>query len=271
MNRMLGWLAGAAGLMVVAGAVAQTNAPSPAAPEPTSAYGGSPDSRYAKLTLKSLPPLEVVLQAAMDSLPEIVPSTPDWSKRMRQATFVPRVEVRYGIGEQRFRDFTVIDRTETSSGFESTRESSQSTAFQSPSGDSSAQRTDSRGSRSTSSTTQLGPDSYSAGEHPKWLDAWELALTWDFSQLFFRPEEINAAQMKMDAARLHLAREPFVAESREKVITAYYDLVESLRMLQLETYRTSVPTLMRKERAAAMVDDMTGGCLTKHLKKAAKP
>jgi len=47
--------------------------------------------------------------------------------------------------------------------------------------------------------------------------------------------------------------------------------VEALRLLELETYRASVPTLMRKERAAAMVDDISNGCVMKHLNGDAVP
>lgn len=225
MNRMLGWVTGWACLTAWSGAVAQTNAPA-----------ATPDMRYAKLTLKNLPPLEVVLQAATDAVPQSKTAVADWDKRMRKAAWVPRFELRSAIGQQGFREYTVVNRTSV----------------------------DSLGSVSSYR------DSYATGEDPRWLNEYQLAVMWDFSQLFFRPEEIDIARLKMEAVRVTMERDAVVAGVRERAITAYYDLVESLRLLELETYRTSVPTIIRKERAAAMVDDLADGCLFKHLNRPAR-
>ena len=227
MNRMLGWVAGWTCLTACAGAMAQSNAPAAAA---------TPDARYAKLTLKNLPALEVVLQAAADAVPRVVLPAADWDKRMRKAAWVPRFELRSAIGQQGFREYTVVNRTAT----------------------------DALG------TTSAYRDSYATGEDPRWLNEYQLAVMWDFSQLFFRPEEIDIARLKMEAVRVNMERDAVVAGVRERALTAYYDLVESLRLLELETYRTSVPTIIRKERAAAMVDDLADGCLLKHLNRPAR-
>ena len=224
MNRMLGWVTGVVGLAMCAGAAAQTNAP---------ASDAAPDARYAKLTLKNLPPLEAVMQAVVDAVPESKVSVPDWEKRMRKAAWVPRLELRSMIGQQPFREYTVVSRPST----------------------------DAMG------MTTYSPDSYSTGEGPRWLNEYELAVVWDLSQLFFRPEEVDIARMKMEAVRVRTERESVVAGVRERAILAYYDLVEALRLLELDTYRTSVPTIIRKERAAAMVDDLANGCLLRHLNR----
>jgi len=227
MNRMLGWVAGLACLSACIGASAQSNAPAAAA---------TPDLRYAKLTLKNLPPLEAVLQAATDAVPQAKAAVADWQKRMRTAAWVPRFELRSAIGQQGLREYTVVNRTST----------------------------DALGMTSTYR------DSYATGEDPRWLNEYQLAVMWDFSQLFFRPEEIDIARLKMEAVRVNMERDAVVAGVRERALTAYYDLIESLRLLELETYRASVPTIIRKERAAAMVDDLADGCLLKHLNRPPK-
>lgn len=226
MNRMLGWVAGWACLAACGGAMAQSNAPAAAA---------TPDMRYAKLTLKNLPPLETVLQAATEAVPRSKAAVGDWEKKMRKAAWVPRLELRSAIGQQGFREYTVVNRTTA----------------------------DALG------TVTSYRDSYATGEDPRWLNEYQLALMWDFSQLFFRPEELDIARLKMDAVRMNMERDALVAGVRERALTAYYDLIESLRLLELETYRTSVPTIIRKERAAAQVDDLADGCLLRHLQRQA--
>ncbi|MBU4460130.1 MAG: hypothetical protein KJ579_06150 [Verrucomicrobia bacterium] len=230
MIRFLGWTISVIGLTVCAGAA--TNSVPPSAPA-----AATPDARYVRLTLKNLAPIEAVLQAAADAVPEFTPKTADWDKRMRKAAWVPRLELRSLIGQQPFRDYTVVNR---------------------PSADSFG-------------AAYLTQDSYSTGESPRWLNEYEVAVTWDFSQLVFRPDEVNIARLQMEAARIRLDREAAVSAARERAVIAYYDLVEALRLLELETYRASVPTLMRKERAAAMVDDISNGCVTKHLNGGAVP
>ena len=224
----------AAGLMCGASAVAQTNAPpKPAGPAPT------PDTRYARLTLKNLPSLETVLAAAVDTVPQAqVPSLPDWEKKMRKAAWVPRLELRSLIGQQAFRNYRVINQPAEATGTDG---------------------------------TYLTTDSYATGEDPRWLNEYELALTWDFSQLIYRSDEVAIERLKMEVARIRMDREPVITALRERVLNAYYDLVEALRMLEMDTYRSSVPTLIRKEREAAMVDELTGGCILRSLNRPATP
>lgn len=231
MIRIPGWMVPAVGLAVGAGAA--TNGAPPAVVDAS----GTPDARYARLTLKNLAPLDAILQAAADAIPEFVPKTPDWDKRMRKAAWVPRLELRSLLGQQAFRDYVVVNR---------------------PADD-------------TVGVPYVTQDSYAIGEAPRWMKEYELAITWDFSQLFFRPEEIDIARLKVEAARIGIEREAAVASARERTLTAYYDLVEALRLLELETYRTSVPTLIRKERAAAQVDDLSNGCMRRHLDRATAP
>ncbi|OQW97013.1 MAG: hypothetical protein BWK77_02895 [Verrucomicrobia bacterium A1] len=101
MIRFLGWTVSVIGLTVCAGAA--TNSVPPSAPA-----AATPDARYARLTLKNLAPIEAVLQAAADAVPEFTPKTADWDKRMRKAAWVPRLELRSLIGQQPFRDYTVV-------------------------------------------------------------------------------------------------------------------------------------------------------------------
>lgn len=202
-------------LMVAPHAIGQTSSP------PSSAAVPRPDQRYAWLTLTNLPPLEVFLSAATNANPEIA-EWPDWNRRMRQAAWVPRLEVRYGMGEQGLRRYGIVTRPVD------------------------------------------GPDSYGIGDEPEWLNAWEVGLVWDFSQRLFRREEIDVRRARIEAERVRLDREAAETDLRSRVILAYYDLVEALRLLQMETYRDSVPTWIRKERAAATLDDLTRGALSRH-------
>ena len=232
-----------------------------------------PDMKYAALTLSNLPPLHAVMQAALDRVPNPIPELPDWSRRMRQSVWIPRLEVRYGMGEQRFRDYAIVDRREVTVGRETERETETQRQFSTdrdPLGtptrsSSGSSRRDAHATRSSTSVRDLGPDSFSIGEHPRWLVAWEVALLWDFSLLLFRPEELDVARIRMDAARVQVDREQLLMNVRTQAITAYYELVEALRLLQLDTYRNSVPAWIRKERAAAVVDDMTGGLISRSL------
>ncbi|MCX7818335.1 MAG: hypothetical protein N2652_03875 [Kiritimatiellae bacterium] len=108
-----------------------------------------------------------------------------------------------------------------------------------------------------------GLDSYGIGDEPEWLNAWEVGLVWDFSLRVFRPEEIDAHRARIEAERVRLDRQTAEADLRSRVILAYYELVEALRLLQMDTYRDSVPTWIRKERAAATLDDLTRGALSR--------
>lgn len=135
--------------------------------------------------------------------------------------------MRYGMGEARFRDYAIVPRPGTLDP----------------------------------TVIEPGVDSFSIGEHPRWLNTWEVALLWDFSQLIFRREEIDIARVRAEAARVRMDQAAVETDLRSRVITAYYELVEALRLLELETYRNSVPAWIRKERAAAVLDDLTGGLI----------
>ena len=209
-------------LMAAPRASAQTSAPPSDAPAPR------PDQRYAWLTLTNLPPLEVFMLAATNATSES-DDWPDWSRRMRRAAWVPRLEVRYGIGEQGLRRYGIVNRPVE------------------------------------------GLDSYGIGDEPEWVNTWEVGLVWDFSQRLFRPEEIDVRRARLEAERVRLDREAAETDLRSRVILAYYELVEALRLLQMETYRDSVPTWIRKERAAATLDDLTRGALSRHAPKPPNP
>ncbi len=193
--------------------------PTPAVP--TRAAAPRPDQRYAWLALTNLPPLEVFVAAATNANVE-ADEWPDWNRRMRRAAWVPRLEVRYGMGEQGLRRYGFVTRP-----------------------------TD-------------GLDSYGIGDEPEWLNVWEVGLVWDLSQRLFRPEEIDARRARIEAERVRLDREAAATDVRGRVILAYYDLVEALRLLEMDTYRESVPTWIRKERAAATLDDLTRGALSRY-------
>lgn len=107
-------------------------------------------------------------------------------------------------------------------------------------------------------------DSYGIGDEPEWLNVWEVGLVWDLSQRVFRPEEIEIQRTRIEAERMRIDREAAESSLRERVILVYYDLLEALRLLQMDTYRESVPTWIRKERAAATLDDLTCGELSRH-------
>ena len=245
---------------------------------------------YAWLNLTNLPPATEMLQAAIKALPKSIVEQKDWLARMRKAALMPNLELHYTIGETIVRDYNVVDRTEVTTGSESSSERSRESGTRLSSGSSSSSETgsdglttetrsgsgseasvesySSSGSRSSSSsyrqTTYSGPDSYATGESTKWVDEYGLFLTWDLSRMIFQPEELNVASAEMD-------RENFRQNVRLQVIQTYYDLKESLLLLQSETYSASIPTRVRKERLAFLMDTLTGSALSSRKPGAPAP
>jgi hypothetical protein len=202
---------------------------------------------------------------------------------MRKAAWVPTLEFQYTIGEAITRDYRVIDRVETTTGSESQRESSSASGRRnsasinsgSESGvdglgassgssaslgqEASSESESSRGSRSSrtsfKSTTYAGPQSYATGEDTKWVDEFGIFVSWDLSRVLFREEEIAVVGAELD-------RESFRQTVKTQVIQAYYDLMEALMLLDSETYRASIPTQVKRERLAFLLDSLTDGALS---------
>jgi hypothetical protein len=196
---------------------------------------------------------------------------------------MPNLELRYSVGETVVREFTVVDRKSVSAGSEhmdeTTKESTTSRSGRSgsseelqydelglPAGRNSTTSGDSNhGSSSTTgrrtadtsrqSLTLNGPDSYATGEDMRWVNEYGICLTWDLSRIIFRQEEMSIVGIEMD-------KEKFRQEVKAQVIQAYYDLMESLLLLDSQTYRTSVPTQVRRERLGYLLDSLTEGALS---------
>lgn len=243
----------------------------------------SPGRAFDWLTPDTLPPPREVVQAALDALPKTLAEKQDWLKRMRRAAWYPQLELQYRVGETAVRDYTVVDRVERTTSSETTRQSSRDSESRltSSGGDSVETVRDGGGSvvesresstvrfdyenstrdgsgssrRSGSSVTYAGPDSYATGEKFKWADEFGVFLTWDLSRFVFQEGEINVARVEMD-------RETFRQNISTQVIQAYYDLMETLMLLDNPSYRDSIPTRVRKERLAFLLDTLTGGYLT---------
>ena len=239
--------------------------------------------RYDWLTATNLPTPSRLVEAAMKALPKSVREKQDWLARMRKAAWVPTVELRYTLGEGIFRDFETVSRVQRTTGSElqresgSTRGSSTATregtssqantdALNAPAGGntaSSAETVRERSSSSDRSTTRIssesttygGPDSYATREEARWVDEFGLYLSWDLSRVLFREEEISVVGAELDKAS-------FRQDVKAQVIDNYYSLVETLLLLDSATYRESVPTRVKRERLAYLLDSLTDGALS---------
>ncbi len=204
----------APGLSAPAAASAESAAAVPAAASPDAAAAGG----YGWLDPSTLPAPGPLLQAALEALPASVAGRKDWAGRMRRATWVPTLELRYGVAEGVYRPYeTVIG--------------------------------------STGGSAPQEPRSLARTEQTQWLNEYGLYLTWDLSGMVFRREEVDAAARELD-------RETYRGSVREQVIQTYYDLKEALLLLETDAYRDSVPTLVRKERLAFLLDTLCDGALT---------
>ncbi len=238
---------------------------------------------YDWLTPTNLPPPTRLIQSALAAMPKTVKEQQNWVERMRRAAWMPNLELRYSIGDAVVRDYQVVQRSEVARGREHTdeisRESSSGSGRRTGSGSetqrdglgvlvgqnesSSSEVTRDRSSTTgrrtsdsrSSSLTYSGPDSYATGERMRWVDEYGIAFTWDLSRLLFREEEMSIAGIEMD-------KESFRQNVRAQVIQAYYDLMETLLLLDSQTYRSSVPTQVKRERMAYLLDSLTDGALS---------
>lgn len=238
---------------------------------------------YDWLDVKSLPPPSALVEASIKALPKSLSQKQDWLKRMRRAAWYPQMQLQYRVGETVVRDYDVVDRVEKTTSSETTRSSSRDSSSRSSSSSGSgtevvtdgggvladthtstsadvgSEHSSSHGSsvsrRSGTSTTYSGPDSYATGEDFKWGNEVGVYLTWDLSRFVFQGDEIDVVNAEID-------RETFRQNVKVQVIQSYYDLLESLLLLENPNYRDSIPTKVRKERLAYLLDTMSGGYLS---------
>ncbi len=245
---------------------------------------------YDWLNTTTLPPPGKIIEAALDALPKSLAQQKDWLARIRRAAWYPQLSLQYRAGEAVIRNFQTVDRIEHTTGSESTRSSGRDTELRSSLSSSTrnSTTTDSGGSlsesqtdtdsgsgsetlssrsssaerRSISSTTMRGPDSYATGEDFHWANEIGVLLTWDLSRFVFQEGELRVADAE-------ISLEKFRQEVKIQTIETYYDLEEALRLLSNDTYKDSIPTQVRKERAAFMLDTLTGGYLSQSAGRAA--
>jgi hypothetical protein len=274
------------GFVVLSAAVlrAETNQPAAVAVAPAPAVSND----YVWLTSDALPQPGVMIDAAMAALPKTLAEKTDWVARMRKAVWIPNIGVKYDIGQTGFRRYQYIsNRRVTSTGSQSTRESSSQSGQNttqsgelgnvqvygqgtdplstlgeiqnSTKGGAQIENTGSAGSRdsvsSSSSVQDYGPDSVALNDVDHWVSQYGIVLSWDLSRLIFRQEEVAVVQAEID-------KEQFRQNVRQQVIQTYYDLKESILLLQNEAYKDSVPVRIRKERLAYLLDTITGGALS---------
>lgn len=239
--------------------------------------------RYDWLAATNLPAPSKLVEAAMKALPKTVREKQDWLARMRKAAWIPTVELHYTLGEGIYRDYQVVNRVQHTSGSELQRESGRSSdssssrrsgsstqvdtdALNAPAGGNTSTSTEDTRGRSSStdqrttrisseSTTYAGPESYATGERTRWLDEFGLYVSWDLSRVLFREEEISVVGAELDKAS-------FRQDVKAQVIDNYYSLVETLLLLDSATYRESVPTRVKRERLAYLLDSLTDGALS---------
>lgn len=240
------FLPGLVAALVSTASLAQTNAPAVA--------------DYSWLAASTLPQPGPMLDAALANLPKSIREKSDWLARMKKAAWVPTLEFRHTIGQGGFRQFETVDRQTVSSSSETTRESESSKTTTTDISPVPGSSTDSgKGSRSSTTrgttTTDEGRTSYARDDEARWLHDYGVYLSWDLSRLVFRSEELNVLSAEM-------SKETFRDNVRTQVITTYYDLKESLLLLENENFKDSVQIKVKKERLAFLLDTITGGELT---------
>ncbi len=237
---------------------------------------------YAWLTPQTLPPPGPMIDAAMAALPRTVTEQNDWLKRMHKAAWMPNLELHYAIGESSFNRYVFQpDRKQITTGQQLSQETSSqngqnatkstdatSTSYSSgtppkvtqqrnaTSSGSQVENSSSSGSKSgvttINSVTDTGPGSYALNDGTRWVNQYGIYLTWDLSRILFRQEELSVVQAELN-------RQTFKDNVRDQVVQTYYDLKEAVLLLQNETYKDSVPTRIRKERLAFLLDTLTAG------------
>lgn len=225
---------------------------------------------FGWLNAATLPQPARMIDAAIDALPRTFSEKQDWLKRMHKAAWYPNLELRYGIGQGNYRRYQVLENrqqvtTGSSSSRSSSSQNSQGTTFSTDTGGGISVKNDSGGSSQrsssrSSSVTDEGPDSFVRSEDLRWMDDYGVYLSWDLSRLVFRQEEISVVAAEID-------KEKFRQDIRSQVIQTYYDLKESLLLLESDSFKDSIPTRMRKERLAFLLDTLTGGALSGSAKK----
>lgn len=207
---------------------------------------------YAQLTLRSLPPVQGVTEAAMQELPEVLANTHDWVKRIRRSALFPEVELRLYALEELEDQWVVFDSVETEriSGHSESEEIY--TGSTTPGGPlnvmTERREIDQEGE---TRTTHKGKDSYRSGSDETWLHEYGLFLTWDLSKLVFHEEE-------MEAAELHVRHAEFRYKFIDDVVDWYYELKETLMYLEDEAYASSPKMHIQKEKLAFLLDSLTG-------------
>ena len=220
---------------------------------------------YAWLAATNLPSPQTIVEAALKNLPKSIGQKQDWLKRMHQAAWYPQLELQYSLGEAVYRPYTTVDRSIVTTGSEKSSErttgDSQTTGISSDAGgpgvkvDDQSSSSRRSGSTSFTQTEQYGPDSYAKSERTRWVNDYGLMLTWDLSRLVFQRDEISVIAAEID-------REKFKQDVQAQVIQSYYELKESLLLLQNEAYSNSVPQRIRKERVAFLLDTLSAGALS---------
>lgn len=178
---------------------------------------------YVWLTPKTLPPPGPMIEAALAALPKTATEKADWLKRMHKAVWMPSLELHYSVGESGFRNFVVVPGQTVGTTLDP--------------------------------ATDSGSRSYATSDSTRWVNQYGVYLTWDLSKLLFRQEEISVAQIELN-------RQALRDNVRDQVAQTYYDLKESVLLLQNDTYKDSLPTRIRKERLAFLLDTLTAGAFS---------
>lgn len=223
---------------------------------------------YAWLSATNLPSPQVFVDAALKNLPKSVNQKQDWLKRMHKAAWYPSLELQYSIGEAIYRPYTTVDREIVTKGTDSSSERSSGSGKASSlsvdngvnaSGSAKLDQSSSSGRKTTSGsfsqTESYGPDSYATSERTQMVSDYGVFLTWDLSRLIFQRDEIAVVSAELD-------KEKFRQDIRMQVIQTYYELKESLLLLQNEAYSNSLPQRIRKERVAYLLDTLSAGALS---------
>ncbi len=211
---------------------------------------------FADLTLATMPSVGQVIEAGLDHLPSSVGKSVNWSKRMHMSALLPVFQVRYRAFESNYDrfDYRTQYTTRTTRG-SSTDEDDTSRVHATP-GSSYFDSSDGGSASWEHYADAKYPVQYSLEDGIRELHDQTLVATWDLSTLLYHNDELEAAQVGR-----------FVASFRYDYIRnmadLYRKLKQSLKLLARDPRNPAA--LEQREIHGVIIDQLTGGYLTKHV------
>ncbi|MCB1071395.1 MAG: hypothetical protein KDL31_13670, partial [Kiritimatiellae bacterium] len=203
------------------------------------ALAESPAEDLSYLTPDTLPPVRLVLENALGALPKSLGELQDWDRRMRLATLLPNLQVRFGYNEvtedrfERLSQETTRDiRTWNSSDNSSIRISGDPL-------DSYVQTGDNDAYNRQRFYEYRSPVSMPLDDGTGWRENYFVQATWRLNELIYHNDEIEAAQVNRFIAAYRI-------EFMNKMVNMY------------KTFREYVSDYVRDPKSVYAYENLAG-------------